>query len=989
MQSAWVEIELFRGDGQKTLVIRRDIAGDQSSYTMNKKRASEAEVLRAVAELKIQVDNLCQFLPQDRVKDFTKKTPVEVLRETERSVGSDAMLDKHSQLEEWQKERRDVRRERSQKQSRLDSLNAQNAEMEREVQRYQQRLALLDRAELLRKKVLWQRYADREEDYKAAQARWQEHKDRVDRLREEIAPRTVKLREIEGDARQCKEDIQRLKREQRDEDGKRLKYQNELTELIEKHDALQAEVDGEAEERQRAEREIEKMRVEIRKLEQRIAELPDASRAKTELKELEQPLRAIVEKTKRCVDQVRDLGRQKEDCDRKYRLAKEAYNKIENDRAIREEKLMQTNRPLMELVRWMRNTSDFKGRCWEPLCLDLAPRTPAVSAMLEKIIPKITLQCIAVENDDDQQRIRKKAQELRVPPSTYMIYTVERPMESMEELNRMYPPPRADVNFAKYGVTGWLADAFDAPVMTRLVLYSNAMHVLRTLYRDDGECQTLSQMQAAIQSGELDCQGCIDQRTATMFKRSRYGDKAVFLLSEPYKVENRFLVAGANQSQKEARLREMEQAHQNMVRVEAEMTAAQAQEADLQREGAELRQRQKDLQSVEKAKKTLQDSIDKRHKMIRDKESVDYEKKLRDLRRRQGDLRRDAQSRMALLIAPVRAVLEKSLELDALVVRLGGLEEQRDALEAQLSSETQSVKDAEKTLQELKNQEEAAKAARLSARAAARQQAPLTEELQEKFRDLPSSLLELEQEIMNVEQQAQAIFAVPEEQIRRFEERKRDAANLAQEVADHDAALEQLSDRMEKTRLKWLEGDAENGVTKGDKMGLKKLVDLIGEQFGQFMAESGCRGEVVLYTGDEAEEGQDYANYAIHIRVSFRPDGPMKTISSEIHSGGERSVATMMYLISLQPLTPAPFRLVDEINQAMDAQNERRIWEQVVRAASKEDTPQYFLVTPKLLPDLTYTEDMVVLVVFNGPANMNQEQWERSLRKMAGNDDDF
>lgn len=228
------------------------------------------------------------FLPQDRVKDFFKKTPIEVLKETERSVGSEAMLQKHSQLEEWQKSRKNLRREREAKQTSLEALNAQNADMERAVQRYQQRNALLQRAQLLEKKVMWQKWADRNQERQAAKRAVDEHKQRVEQLRVEIAPRTVKLRETEAEARQCKEDIVRVKREQRDQDTQRLKFQDELAKLLESHDTLQDEIDGEAEEQERAQREIEKARTDVRKLEQKIAELPDLGRAKTELQELEQ-----------------------------------------------------------------------------------------------------------------------------------------------------------------------------------------------------------------------------------------------------------------------------------------------------------------------------------------------------------------------------------------------------------------------------------------------------------------------------------------------------------------------------------------------------------------------------------------------------------------------------------------------------------------------------------------------------------------------------
>lgn len=48
----------------------------------------------------------------------------------------------------------------------------------------------------------------------------------------------------------------------------------------------------------------------------------------------------------------------------------------------------------------------------------------------------------------------------------------------------------------------------------------------------------------------------------------------------------------------------------------------------------------------------------------------------------------------------------------------------------------------------------------------------------------------------------------------------------------------------------------------------------------------------------------------------------------------------MLYLISLQELTPCPFRLVDEINQGMDPINERMIFKVVADCACKEGVPQ-------------------------------------------------
>ena len=77
-------------------------------------------------------------------------------------------------------------------------------------------------------------------------------------------------------------------------------------------------------------------------------------------------------------------------------------------------------------------------------------------------------------------------------------------------------------------------------------------------------------------------------------------------------------------------------------------------------------------------------------------------------------------------------------------------------------------------------------------------------------------------------------------------------------------------------------------------------------------------------------------------------------------------MTTILYLMSLTELARAPFSLVDEINQGMDARAERAVHNSLVDVTCKADSGQYFLITPKLLPDLTYHERMKILCVNNG-----------------------
>ena len=145
------------------------------------------------------------------------------------------------------------------------------------------------------------------------------------------------------------------------------------------------------------------------------------------------------------------------------------------------------------------------------------------------------------------------------------------------------------------------------------------------------------------------------------------------------------------------------------------------------------------------------------------------------------------------------------------------------------------------------------------------------------------------------------------------------------------------------------------------------IVEKIDEKFRSFFVKLNCAGEV------NVSEHEDYDKWGIDIRVQFRNSDDMKRLTSSYQSGGEKSVSTILYLLSLQGLTECPFRVVDEINQGMDPRNERKVFEMMAQAATVEGTSQYFLITPKLLPDLEYNDKMTILSIFNGLGLSNTE----------------
>lgn len=68
----------------------------------------------------------------------------------------------------------------------------------------------------------------------------------------------------------------------------------------------------------------------------------------------------------------------------------------------------------------------------------------------------------------------------------------------------------------------------------------------------------------------------------------------------------------------------------------------------------------------------------------------------------------------------------------------------------------------------------------------------------------------------------------------------------------------------------------------------------------------------------------------------------------------------------------------------MDEKNERYVFD-LIADVSRSNSSQYFLLSPKLLYDLNYTEEMKVHIIFNGP--QMHINWPDVLRQLEQNDD--
>ena len=231
---------------------------------------------------------------------------------------------------------------------------------------------------------------------------------------------------------------------------------------------------------------------------------------------------------------------------------------------------------------------------------------------------------------------------------------------------------------------------------------------------------------------------------------------------------------------------------------------------------------------------------------------------------------------------------------------------------------------------------------------------------------------QLEADIDSEKAQLELIHETNHDTVMQYEVRARDIAKTRAELDTRQSKLDDIKAAIDEVRGKW-------------EPELDALVAKISEAFSDSFARIGCAGQVSIYKAASKEDGEDdatadategpgngldFGSWAIHIYVKFRDSEPLSLLDSHRQSGGERAVSTIFYLMALQTLSRAPFRVVDEINQGMDPRNERMVHGRMVDIACGNEGEgsgsQYFLITPKLLSGLKYKRGMKVLCIVSG-----------------------
>jgi chromosome segregation ATPase len=119
------------------------------------------------------------------------------------------------------------------------------------------------------------------------------------------------------------------------------------------------------------------------------------------------------------------------------------------------------------------------------------------------------------------------------------------------------------------------------------------------------------------------------------------------------------------------------------------------------------------------------------------------------------------------------------------------------------------------------------------------------------------------------------------------------------------------------------------------------------------------------------EEGADIEDAGIALYVGFRGGSPT-TLDPFTQSGGERSVALMAFILSLQGRIVSPMRAMDEFDIHMDPKNREAMFKMILSQMKQREASQYLVITPSILTVFDRSAHVITVQTVHGATEVKE-----------------
>ncbi|KAM3937661.1 structural maintenance of chromosomes protein 5 isoform 2-T2 [Leptodactylus fuscus] len=950
-QKGAVELELYRASGNLIITREIQVSNNQSTWYINGKSASLKLVEEQVAALNIQVGNLCQFLPQDKVGEFAKLSKIELLEATEKSIGPPEMYNYHCELKNFRKNEKELEDSCKSKEEFLEKLKQSNERYKQDVERYYERKRHLDKIEMLERKRPWVEYETVRPQYEEAKQMHDQLKEELNQRQQSQAPLTQQLQHCDKQHKQIDGRIKEKVSEIR-ETSQKCKQKQDLLDRKEKEiEEVQQHLRMRQDEELDRQKKICNIRKMIEDWQNELKSMTNQDSLQPEMDSIARELRHIQDEKSNVENELSDLRMEKQNLEREKRDKLNRLKQLENLLNLKEEKLQKRFSDTYNAILWLReNNERFKKKVCLPIMLEINVKNHQHAKYVENHISMNDMRAFVFESQEDMDTFLKEVRDNQ----RLRVNAVCSPQESFVNKN----PSKPISELQQYGFFSYLRELFDAPhpVMNYLV----AQYMVHNV--PVGTEKTRHMIEKVIKETGLRQMYTAEEKYIT--KLSVYTNNVIS--SNISLKPAQFLTVTVDPEERRQAGEQYKEIERRCMALDARIVELINKQKMLDKKDNELRLRKKEILDVKSKKRQLEQKISTKHDSLKqlEQENINLENaeeqangKIKAINVQKKKIVIELTELIKNCMILNKEKVDLALENMTVLWKKNKIEsEYKDATSRlrELESETAAAKEKKRYLYE--TCKGLLSKARQACNLGPKDDVP--QDFHTAFQSLPATLDEIDAMLNEERSRAACFIGLNSSVVEDYTKRTREIEVMTKELHRKKTELESFRQNILQVKEDWL-------------IPLKQLVEKINEQFSGFFRSMQCVGEVDLHTENE----EDYDKYGIRIRVKFRSSTQLHELTPHHQSGGERSVSTMLYLMALQELNRCPFRVVDEINQGMDPVNERRVFEMVVKTACRENTSQYFFITPKLLHNLTYADKMTVLFVYNGPYMLEPTRW--------------
>ncbi|KAM3514950.1 hypothetical protein MY11210_001428 [Beauveria gryllotalpidicola] len=947
-EKATIEIELQRKPTDRhNYVVKVQIRRDQNTqkWWLNGKETTHKKIQDLIKSLKIQVDNLCQFLPQERVVEFAASTPVELLHETIRAAAPEEMLLWQSKLQEIFKEKKDLTESSQYDVATLENLEARQQGLQADVDRFREREEIQKRLDDLKIVKVLAKYQEARKSWMEAKERKKKAQKSLERLETESGPSlqavnrkeayldkvTSALHAKERALDRCHDISDSLDQQVKEAQGAMDAFDNKMVVERKQFDTRKKEVSA--------------ARARLTSLQADLNNRPgefNASEWNRKIRAEEHNLRDL-ETMDREVDlelnNLKDKGRAPKE---RIRALKSSLELLDTQQGQQLNMMKKTFPEVARGWEWVQeHMGDFEKEVFGPPMISCSIKDERFSSQVQSLLQMDDFICFTAQTRNDFKKLTDQL--YRAMSLSVVIRT------NVHSLDTFQPPvPRQDA--VDLGLDGFAIDYLEGPDPVLAMLCSEKKLHQSGIALEEHDT---AQYNRLANSGSIS-QWAAGRHLFSLRRRKEYGSKAMTAVSK-------YINAGRFWTSQTVDMQEKTELTRQLGEAEAEFGALKVRNTEImqQREAlsgkkeaiiakiVEERRREENTQMMEVIRNRIyaaQFDLDKLV-MAKCNAAMRHAASLEDMREAH------------------REYIEAKIHSIEAMSDVNGLKKHNSEIVKRLEAEKAKLEEVTQVAEQ--------------ARAIGRHMSKMTQDLLVENAERRSYLQNLaedkterdvEIEIEAEKAQLELIHTSNPDILQEFERRAQDIERLRRKVEGVNAKVAEITAAQDSLMAKF-------------EPKLDELIAQINSAFAYNFEQISCSGEVRVH------KDEDFEQWALNIMVRFRESETLQQLTAHRQSGGERAVSTIFFLMALQSLAQSPFRVVDEINQGMDPRNERMMHERMVEIACREHTSQYFLITPKLLPGLRYDPKMRILCIASGefmPRDGGKLDFNRCLAVVRG-----